>query len=328
MYSVMRKDRLSTAALKAVLNKYLQGTASEKEVEEIEAWYESFQEQDITQDTERLRAQIVSGIMDRINMGEVPARRRNYGWLRIAAIFAGAVATGLFFFNRTSQLPVTKKEAQLVSTVAGSRKTIHLSDGTVIHLNAGTQLSIPDDYGISTRQVSLSGEAFFEVAPDAQHPFIIHADSVVTTVLGTSFNIRAYPGQEEWQIAVTSGKVKVASETLSRTMADSLTANKALSFNRQTSGFTINDINTAMAGAWRNNIFYFSNSTIAEIGEELERQYNIPVTVTGEGKNKGHYQISFSREPLSKVMKVLAGLTGITYTLKEDKVIIYTQKPN
>lgn len=319
MYIVMNKERLSTTGLKVVLNKYLQGTASEKEIAAIENWYGSFQEESITQDKDELRTQILSGINNKIN----PAKRRHYRWLRIAAVFIGIVATGMFFLTRDPHTSTPEKKTRIVATAAGSRKTIQLSDGSIIHLNAGTQLSVPDDYGVDTRRVTLSGEAFFEITPDAQHPFIIHTDSITTTVLGTSFNIRAYPEQEEWQIAVTSGKVKVTSKTT----VDSLTANKSLSCIRQTHSFTISDIHPAMAGAWRNNIFYFNNNTIDEIGRELERQYNIPVTVTGEGKNKGHYQISFSREPLSKVLQVLAGLTGITYTLEKDKVIIYTKKP-
>lgn len=325
----MNKGRLSTADLKVVLNKYLQGTASPEEITAIGEWYDSFGQDEkalLPEEKEVLRTQLLPAIIDKINVTEMPARRRSYRWLRIAAIMIGVIAAGTFFLRRSTSRQKPVLPDQLVATAAGDRKTIRLSDGTTIHLNAGTQLSIAGDYGEERRMVRLSGEAFFEIAPDAVHPFIIQSDSIITTVLGTSFNIRAYPGQEEWQIAVASGKVKVTDAVSQKVLADSLTASKALSCNRLTNNLIVSDISAGITGAWRNNIFYFNNSSIREIAAELERQYNIPVSVHGTGLEQGHYQISFSREPLDRVLKVLAGLTGITYKQEKDKVIIYTQK--
>lgn len=324
----MNKGRLSTAELKVVLNKYLQGTASPEEIKAIGEWYDSFGQDEtaLLEEKEAVRTQLMSGLMDRITETEIPVQRRSYRWLRVAAVLTGIIAAGTFFLR---QYTVKKRPAlpdQVVATAAGDRKSVRLSDGTTVHLNAGTKLSIAGDYGEAQRLVKLSGEAFFEIAPDAAHPFIIQSDSILTTVLGTSFNIRAYPGQEEWQIAVASGKVRVTDAVSQKVLADTLSANKALVRNRLTSNTSISDINSNITAAWRNNIFYFNNSTISEIAAELERQYDIKVTVNGNGPEHGHYQISFSREPLDRVLKVLAGLTGITYKLEKDNVIIYTQK--
>ncbi|SFD56815.1 FecR family protein [Chitinophaga sp. CF118] len=316
----MDKERLSSTALKVVLNKYIQGIATPEEVQQVEQWYATFKEEEIPYhpaEREELRRQIVSGIME-----QIPVTHRKTGkWWKVAAAAACITATGFLFMNKDNHKPPVLLAAKEVSTAPGSRKVITLSDGSVIHLNAGTQLTIPGDYGVKERRLILSGEAFFEVATDPRHPFIINTGNVNTTVLGTSFNIRAYKGQEEWQIAVATGKVKVADTVSRQLLSDGLIANKALSYNLATNITTINDLPANITGAWRNNIFYFNNSTLAEIGEELQRQYNISVIVTG--KDNGHYKISFSREPLAKVLKVLAGLTGITYTINKDAVIIH-----
>ena len=320
----MDKKQLATASLKAVLNKYIQGTATPAEIQQVEQWYASFTEEDILLDPhekERLHQQILSGVIQHI---QAPPRTRNiYWWSAAAVVFIAVTITGLYTINRKQP---SIAAAQLISTPAGERKQVTLSDGTVIHLNAATELTIPGDFGSTQRRIILSGEAFFDVAPDPAHPFIIASANLNTTVLGTSFNIRAYKGQQEYDIAVISGKVKVTDAQTNRSLADSLTANVQLAYNPLTREAVINHLPEGMAGAWRRNIFYFNNSTLAEIGAELQRQYNIPVIVSGAGKDKGHYKISFSREPLSEVLKVLAGLTGITYKITSDKVLIHIKK--
>lgn len=320
----MDKKQLPPATLKAVLNKYIQGTATPVEIQQVEQWYASFTETDIQKDThgkKLLQQEIISGVMRHI---QTSPRKRYMRWWAAAAVVLLVVGVATLYNKNTGRKSVPA--AQLVATTAGMRKQITLSDGTIIHLNAATELTIPGDFGSVERRILLCGEAFFDVAPDPAHPFIIQSENLNTTVLGTSFNIRAYKGQQQYDVAVISGKVKVSDAQSDRPIADSLTANDQLAYDHTTKEAVISHLPTGMAGAWRRNIFYFNNSTLTEIGEELQRQYNIPVVVTGEGKDSGHYNISFSREPLSEVLKVLTGLTGITYKIEPDKVFIHIKK--
>ncbi|WP_343668783.1 FecR domain-containing protein [Chitinophaga sp.] len=315
---------MSNQQLKFLLSRYLQGKATPAEAAQVEAWYDSFNETPLSaNDKARLKDEIISSVLQEIHP---PARVRKLYWWYAAAIAVLLVSAVPFFITKKKPLPVNAD--QLVSTPAGSRKTIRLPDGTVVQMNAGTSLLIPGNFGMKDRAITLTGEAFFTVATDVLHPFIIHAGSIQTTVLGTSFNIRAWPEEDTWAIGVSTGRVKVSDETNRQVMAACLTANKSLVHHRTSGTSDITDTDAAMLGAWRNNIFHFNNSSMAEIGQELQRQYNIPVVVNGEGKNRGHYKISFSREPLTKVLKVLAGLTGITYTIKSDQVMIQVPKTN
>lgn len=313
---------MSKSKLKSLLHKYLQGKATAAESAQIESWYASFREAPLTpEDKERLHAEILGNILQRV---QTPSPVRTMYWKYAAAVIL-LIASAASFFIFRKEKPVVNTD-QWVSTPAGSRKTIRLPDGTTVQLNAGTALLIPGDFGVKDRAVTLKGEAFFTVATDAAHPFIIHTDSIQTTVLGTAFNIRSWPGEDTWEIGVTEGRVKVASELNNEIMAASLTASKGLIHHRRTNTSDITDLNTSMTGAWRNNIFNFNNSSMSEIGQELQRQYNIPVIVRGAGKDLGHYKISFSREPIEQVLKVLAGLTGITYTIQQEQVIIEVPK--
>ncbi|WP_322518543.1 FecR family protein [Chitinophaga sancti] len=315
---------MSNQQLKFLLSRYLQGKATPAESAQVEAWYASFNETPLSENDQiRLKNEIISNVLQEINP---PARVRKLYWYAAAAVL---ILLGLSLpFLMTEKKPLPVFADQQVSTPAGSRKTIRLSDGTVVQMNAGTTITIPGDFGVNDRAVSLSGEAFFTVASDAAHPFIIHTGNIQTRVLGTSFNIRSWPEEDTWEIGVSTGKVKVTNEVKHQIISECLTANKSLTHHRQSGISDVTAMDPGLAGAWRNNIFHFNNSSMAEIGQELQRQYNVPVTVSGAGKDGGHFKISFSKEPLDKVLKVLAGLTGITYTIKTDQVIIQVPKTN
>ena len=99
-----------------------------------------------------------------------------------------------------------KPEIIIASTINTSKQVIHLTDGTIIYLNDGSQLKYPTIFNRATREVELNGEAFFKVAKDAKHPFIVHANGTNTRVLGTSFDINTKTSDRVC-IAVFSGKV-------------------------------------------------------------------------------------------------------------------------
>ena len=97
-----------------------------------------------------------------------------------------------------------------VNTGTAQRKTIQLPDGTQVWLSPSTLVEYPSVFEGAARKVKLSGEAFFEVAHDASHPFIITSDNIQTKVLGTSFNIQAYHNQKKIAVMVVTGKVKIS----------------------------------------------------------------------------------------------------------------------
>lgn len=313
----MDKERL----LKTILNKYLQGTATPEEVQQVERWYDSFPEDEsLLQDAiqrEAFRKALVSHIIAKNT-------HRSYKWPRLAAAAVLLIAAGLGLYQFTAKAPAVALKAEMVNVPFGKHKSIRLSDGSVIHLNAGSQLTIAANYGKKERRVTLTGEAFFDIAKDPEHPFLIESGGITTAVLGTSFNIKAYPEQTGWQITVASGAVKVTKRL--EVLAETLTANKALQYDPVTKALAITDVNASSTAPWRHNILSFNNNSLEDIAQELERQYNIPVIVAG--KHEGHYKISFNKEPLPEVLKILSDLTGITYTEQADKIIIHAQKTN
>lgn len=135
-----------------------------------------------------------------------PRARRRRLWVAAAALVAGALALGAFYFR--SGAAKTEKWV-VVKTDAGKRARITLPDGTEVILNAGSRLSYPGSFSDGMREIRLAGEAYFDVTPNAHEPFVIHTPEMKVTVLGTQFNLKAYPEDRITETALISGAVEV-----------------------------------------------------------------------------------------------------------------------
>ena len=127
--------------------------------------------------------------------------------VRIAAAIVGIV--GAAYFGKVYYHRLLSKQQTLISVPAGQRMQMALADGTLVHLNAGTTLEYPVVFSHKDRRVKLTGEALFEVAHDAKHPFIVETFATDLRVLGTKFNVLADPDNEVFSTTLIEGKVKV-----------------------------------------------------------------------------------------------------------------------
>ena len=127
--------------------------------------------------------------------------------VRIAAAIVGIV--GAAYFGKVYYHRLLSKQQTLISVPAGQRMQMTLADGTLVHLNAGTTLEYPVVFSRKDRRVKLTGEALFEVAHNAKHPFIVETFATDLQVLGTKFNVLADPNNEVFSTTLIEGKVKV-----------------------------------------------------------------------------------------------------------------------
>lgn len=127
--------------------------------------------------------------------------------VRIAAAIVGII--GAAYFGKIYYHRLLSKQQTLISVPAGQRMQMTLADGTLVHLNAGTTLEYPVVFSHKDRRVKLTGEALFEVAHDAKHPFIVETFATNLQVLGTKFNVLADPNNEVFSTTLIEGKVKV-----------------------------------------------------------------------------------------------------------------------
>ncbi|MDR1414417.1 MAG: FecR domain-containing protein [Odoribacteraceae bacterium] len=156
----------------------------------------------------------------------------------------------------------------------GGEYSLELADGTRVHLNAGSELSFPSRFGEEgTREVRLTGEAYFEVSPDASRPFIVQAGEVTVRVLGTSFNVNAYAARGVVATTLVEGRVRVArgEKCLEARPGEQIT------FDEETGRMEIRPVDTELYTSWKDGYYLFRESPLEEIMTTLATWYNVTV---------------------------------------------------
>jgi transmembrane sensor len=198
---------------------------------------------------------------------------------------------------------------------AGSYMII-LEDGTKVWLNASTKLSYPTHFDTSQRLVSLTGEAYFEVAKDASRPFRIQAHGTTIEVLGTTFNVSAYHG--EVSTSLVEGSVRVLKEGKQSIIKPGQQATTLLS-----NDIKVTTADLAKNTAWQRDEFYFDGSNFADVTQQVARWYNVEFENIENINNSSTYKGSISRKSrLSEVLQILAIATGRKFDIVGRKVLI------
>ena len=251
-------------------------------------------------------------------------------WLRVAACLALLLClTTVYYliFVSDSKLSLsasdpTKSYMEKVNP-RGTKSSFRLSDGSKIKLNAESTLRIPTKFSDKERLVYLEGEAFFEVAEDQLRPFIIITKSVATEVLGTSFNIRAFPEEDLVKVAVMDGQVKVSQDIMlndtSQILSALLVPNEMASVDKGHITKSVFDRNAVFA--WKDNTIYIDNLKFEAVVKKLERWYGVDFMVTRPGGIPGRFNGRFSSLSLEKVLEGLSYSSEFRYKM-EGKIII------
>jgi len=315
--------------LKDKLTQYQNGQLSAAEREIIDKWFDSHlstTEEDTRQNDrneQQLYLELLKPLQQAIAQEKRKSIKLSYTWLKVACAILLISALSFFTFdqlkNNQTSPPVS---FQTFHTEKGKVSTITLLDGTKIWMNAGTTIRVPSNFSSSTsRKVFLdTGEAFFNVAHDASRPFSITTKSLLTTVLGTSFNIRAYPN-EVYQVAVATGKVKVAQQNGSQTtvLSDGLIKGQVLTHRLDTRNTAINYQDADLISNWKTSrSIHINNLTLSQIGEELSRHYGIEVKVNTAAMANKTYSIHLEHQDLKVILPQLAQATGINYQLTKS----------
>ena len=146
-----------------------------------------------------------------------------------------------------------------------------LSDGSKVWLNSETTIKYPVKFIGKTREVFLSGEAYFDVQKDASRPFIVHNKRADVKVLGTSFNVMSYEDEEKAEITLVSGKVEV----LKGKEAKRIMPGEQAKIGNEIEGIKVNKVDTRYYTSWREGVFYFDNANLYDLTRKLSRWYNV-----------------------------------------------------
>jgi transmembrane sensor len=266
-------------------HKWIEGTLTPIEIAQFEQWYTDFNDDELLlsdskhTSTEQIRTIILSRLNTQLEEQQEAQIKIYPLWRNMAAAAAIVLAIGFAVFYRAELLNLVDpvKQIQLASN-PGQYRQLYLADGTHIWLSPNTTITYPEKFRGKQRNVSIEGEAYFEVVHDAGHPFVIQSGAVKTVVLGTSFDIQAYPQAAAIEVTVVSGKVGVSANTGKE--PEMVTANQRTIYQKATA--TLLKQNYPDAAKFldqRKGIFDFKGASLQEVCHELEAQYGIRINV-------------------------------------------------
>lgn len=207
----------------------------------------------------------------------------------------------------------------------GKKFRLQLSDGTFVHLNSGTTLKYPVKFIASeNRQVFLDGEAFFDVAKDKKHPFIVNADELNVRVLGTHFNVSNYPEDPLTDVVLVEGSVGMYQSNQEFDAAKNTILKPGFkgSFNKENAKISTKAVITDIYTSWINGGLTFRNMSFKNIITKLERRYNVTIINKNEKLANEKFNASFKEESIENVMSYFNEIHGINYTIKNNQILI------
>lgn len=204
-----------------------------------------------------------------------------------------------------------------LKTPRGGQYQLQLADGSKVWMNAGSSLYFPTSFRGKERMVQLTGEAYFEIAKDAQRPFRVTVNDMQVNVLGTHFNIMAYDNEAATAVTLLEGAVSVERNHESVKLRPGQQAQSA----DHTSIKVLNDINPEEAVAWKNGYFITNNTSLPVLMRQVERWYNVEVVYEGKVPNKQFGGKIPRKSDLKEVLEVLE-LSKVYTKVEGNKVTI------
>jgi ferric-dicitrate binding protein FerR (iron transport regulator) len=228
------------------------------------------------------------------------------------------LASGELKYNQngvSEELPVYNT----MSTPRGGQYKLQLPDGTVVMLNSESSITFPIAFKGKVRNVSLTGEAYFEVAKNKKMPFHVSFGDQQVEVLGTHFNISAYKDQPDYKTTLLEGSVRISKGKENHLLVPGQQA----IYKSDSKMFVVNDVDTEDVIAWKNGLFQFDNTELDQVMLQLSRWYNVEVEYDGP-KPVLNFTGAVKRDNnLSRVIKILESTGGIKFTIDGNKIIVH-----
>lgn len=223
---------------------------------------------------------------------------------------------------------VKKQFAEMViEAPLGSKTKLYLPDGTLVWLNAGSKITYSQGFGVAERKLQLAGEGYFEVTKNEQIPFEIKTKELELRVLGTKFNFRNYPEDEEISVSLLEGKVSLKNSLKNNSLCYLEPDQKAI-LNKRNGELQISSVEAEYASEWTNGFLFFDEDLLPDIAKELERSYNVKITLEDSSLATFRFYGNFVRKEQSirDILDMLASTGKLQYHINGRNIHLYTTR--
>jgi transmembrane sensor len=227
-------------------------------------------------------------------------------------IYAAVVynSNGIKNYNTPISAFTKASYRQVIQSGDDQRKQVQLADGSTVLLNCGSVLKVSDNYNQTQRWVYLEGEAFFSVTPDKNKPFVVITNRSATSALGTSFKVRSYPGEDNNEVMLATGKVKVQAMLNENSNTDLILLPGEQAASSKNNVYSKSTFNLSLMENWRNIEITFDKANLSEIMQKLKFNYGVKVTL----QNRPSVEIAFTGKFFNKSLQEV--LEAISFTNK------------
>lgn len=311
----------------SLINKYLAGEASEAEVKEVFLWTEldSRNRKELIQYKKiwALTAKSAensdkgfSNILAKTTRQMKSKLHTYYTYARYAAIVLIVFSMGIIVQSVRSKKSV--EEFYLAETKievpAGQMSNVVLCDGTTVLLNSGSKLIYPANYNSGERVVNLEGEAFFVVKKDPVHPFFVQTSTLSFKVYGTSFNIQAYPEDNEINTTLVEGSLGVINKNGNE--LTKLVPGENVKYMNKTNKLILSTVNTDLYTSWKEGLITFKNEKLKDIARKIERWYNVEIVIQNSKLEDELYMGTIMKnKPVDQILEVLSLTSSLNYRI-------------
>ncbi len=330
-----------------LIGKYLTGKESTEELGELRAWI------DKSSDNRKLFNSLKEEKTIADSIEEFETYDKHYAWKRYmerldalslqkiliwwryAAVFFFLIACGgiLAYLNKetTPQL-ATNDSYTTISTNNGQKSKVTLPDSSIVWINSGTTLSYNSNFSVSERSIKLKGQAFFHIARNEKMPLIVTCNDLNIRVLGTKFDVSAYPEDRNISVVLESGSVELL-KSGDQSSLQMLKPGEKAEFDTQHQELSISKVKSYNYTSWKDGILIFKDEPMEKVLEKLERKYNIVIEVKNPKVKQLIFNATIVNESIEEIFDLMKFSCAITYSIVPSKnpevpvkVIIYKMK--
>mgnify|MGYP000418678474 CR=1 FL=1 len=241
----------------------------------------------------------------------------------VAAVSTLLIILSIFSFFYFRKPPDKNVSVQTVHYITkqskpGEQLRLTLPDASVVNLNAGSSITFPEKFSEGRRQIKLYGEAFFNVTRNPECPFVITSNGITTTVLGTSFNIKAFD-KNDFTITVATGKVKVEKQDAGQLY---LLPNQQATYHKRDRQFSTKEVDASNYFMWISGTLQFNNDPLDEAVRMLERWYNVEIQLQDKSYNNIRINGNYKDKKLYTILDGLCYMYHLKYQYINDSVIV------
>jgi len=242
-------------------------------------------------------------------------------WYKVAATLV--MATGLFY---TVYNFLDHDGRVITENSRGKKSIIYLPDGTKVWLNAESRITYPSAFkDLDVREVSLEGEAFFDVTENKDKPFIVKTSRLHLKVLGTAFNVKSYSNENTIETTLVRGKVMIeVQDTGDGPVANSmvLKENEQAVYSTVLNQLSLSQVQAESVVTWREGKLVFVNKPFAEIETELERWYGVEIITQDKTGGDCRFTTSIENEPITKILELFRATSDVTYEINDNTITL------